>query len=669
MRATIIVRVLGAAGLAAVFAGGCRAVLGIEEGRLRLDTEPMGVSPAGASGVPGVPDPLGGQGGVGSGGSDSAGNGLGGGDSAGNGLGGDGGGGATPLLVTINEIESGDGVPGDWVELYNAGADAVDLTGFIFMDSDIDHIYALPENTQIAPGGFLVIEEEQFDFGLGSNDTARLFYPDGVTPLDSYAWTEHAPTTLGRCPDGEGEFIANTTPSKGAPNDCRPSIVINEIESSEGVPGDWIELYNQGFAPADLSGWIIKDDDDTNIYTLPANSIIPAASFLVVDEFDLDFGLGSDDEVRLFLPDDETLVDTHSWGVHAATTLGRCPDGSGDFVETLGPTKGTANDCVGGSVAWPGRDLAVVVDAPDLFGGDLSGLSYEEGPTPADDVIWAVRNSSTRLFRLKFDGTVWNLDTADGFAAGKELAYAGGGEPDAEGVTRADYGSPTIYVASERNNDASGVSRSSVLRYSITGAATALVASAEWDLTPDLPTTGSNQGVEAITWLPDDMLTAQGFYDENLEKTYAPADYEGHGTGLFLVGLEATGELYAYAFYEDASYDRVATIATGRPLVNALELDREVGYLWTYCGASCANRATVLTIDTEPTSPTAGRFIVRTEFRAPLTLTATENEGIALAPESRCDGTDQKPFYFADDAATDDFSLRADTIPCGSFLP
>ena len=77
---------------------------------------------------------------------------------------------------------------------------------------------------------------------------------------------------------------------------------INEVESSGGVPGDWIELINTGAAPADISGWLIRDNDDTHTYFLPAGTIIPAGGYLVVEEASLGFGLGSADSVRLFDP-------------------------------------------------------------------------------------------------------------------------------------------------------------------------------------------------------------------------------------------------------------------------------------------------------------------------------------------------------------------------------
>lgn len=72
-----------------------------------------------------------------------------------------------------------------------------------------------------------------------------------------------------------------------------------------------------------------------------------------------------------------------------------------------------------------------------------------------------------------------------------------------------------MYVASERNNSANSVSRNSILRFDASAAGSTLTATHEWNLTADLPAVGANLGIEAITWIPDSMLVANGFYDES----------------------------------------------------------------------------------------------------------------------------------------------------------
>ena len=92
-----------------------------------------------------------------------------------------------------------------------------------------------------------------------------------------------------------------------------------------------------------------------------------------------------------------------------------------------------------------------------------------------------------------------------------------------EGVTRAELTSPAIYVATERDNLAPSTSRLSILRYDTSAAGPTLIATHEWNLTSDLPPAGSNAGLEGITWMPDEVLVASGFFDERVGHTYAPA--------------------------------------------------------------------------------------------------------------------------------------------------
>ena len=114
-----------------------------------------------------------------------------------------------PSSVSINEVvaKSATDMP-DWVELYNAGDAATDLSGWLFKDDDDEHIYTFPEGTVIEPKAYLLMEKEQgehpFDFGLGSDDAARLFDADEVL-VSVLDWEDgQAPegSSYGRSPDG-----------------------------------------------------------------------------------------------------------------------------------------------------------------------------------------------------------------------------------------------------------------------------------------------------------------------------------------------------------------------------------------------------------------------------------------------------------------------------------
>ena len=491
--------------------------------------------------------------------------------------------------LRINEVESSGGAPGDWIELVNIGATPIDLSGWRVLDNDDTHVpYVLPAGTTIAAGGYLVVEEAGLGFGLGATDSARVYDPIGGL-YEAYSWTAHATTTYGRCPNGTGAFATTTASTKGAVNACVGSVTavrINEVESSGGVPGDWVELFNPTAAPVDISNLIFRDNDDTHTYAIPAGTTIAAGGYYVIEEAALGFGLGGADSARMF-DAIGTLLDSYSWTAHATTTYGRCPNGTGAFITTTGSTQGALNTCPGDPSAWPGDAAVQTIDGLSVFGGNLSGLAYEGSGSATPGVLWAARNGPGSLFRLVWNGTIWTPDATNSWNVGKTLAYPDGtGSPDAEGVTFPDAGSlDGLYVATERDNNANAVSRNSILRFDVTAASGAtLGATHEWNLTADLPVGGANLGIEAITWIPDSFLVAQGFFDESTGSTYAPANYPNHGTGLFFVGVEANGTIYAYALnHATSAFVRIATVTTGLAGVMDLQFDRETNDLWAVC--------------------------------------------------------------------------------------
>ena len=575
--------------------------------------------------------------------------------------------------IVINEVESSGGDPGDWAELKNLGPAPVDLGGYVFRDNSDASNYVIPAGTIIPANGYIVLDEAQFGFGLGSGDAARLFAPGGTALVDNYAWTAHSATTYGRCPDGSGAFTTTSASTKGALNACgaiATTVKINEVESNLGVPGDWVELHNSANAAIDLTGYVFRDNVDAAQHVLPAGSIIPANGFLVLDEAQIGFGLGGGDAARLFAPGGTILLDSYVWTVHAMITYGRCPDGSGAFVQTSASTKGAPNACAPEPLylPWPGSASVENAEMGGLVTSNLSGLFFEgsrASKSQGPGVLWAVRNGPGALFRLLGADFTWRPDAANGWNTGKLLRYPNGtGDVDAEGVTMVDG---MIYVAAERNNSASGVSRNSILRYDITGSAAELVATNEFDVTALLPANGANLGLEAIAYIPDAVLVANGFFDETLGVTYNPASYPNHGSGLFMVGVENGGIVYVFALNHTTNVaTRVASFTSGFPQVMDLAYDRELGHLWAVCDNGCNGRSTILRIDTAPGSATRGRFVVTQRFERPMGMPNLNNEGFTIAPLSECVSGARQAFW-ADDGATSTFSIRRGTVTCSPF--
>ena len=461
-----------------------------------------------------------------------------------------------------------------------------------------------------------------------------------------------------------------------------PSIKINEIESSGGVPGDWVELYNAGSGSADLSGWVFKDNDDTHNYVIPSGTVVAPGGYFLLEEAAFGFGLGAADSARLFPPGSTTALESYTWTAHATTTYGRCPNGSGAFTTTATVTKGAANDC--GSTAdagapdamtspdamssdaaivtvepWPGQNMVATGDNLNQFGDNLSGLIYEPAAGGNPNVLWAALNGPGTLYRLIESGGIWTSDPANDWGAGKALHYPGGtGNPDTESVTRGEFTTSSLYVSTERNNDANTISRLSVLRFDSSAAGPMLTATHEWNLTADIPPVGANLGLEGITFMPDTYLVSHGFFDEARGVAYDPTFYGNHGAGVFVVAVEATGALYGYVLNHDTgAFQKVATISSGLPGVMGLEFDRDTGALWAACDNTCMGTQSVLGL-------VSGKFVVRRSFARPSTLPDSNNEGIAIAPESQCSGG-FKRFFWSDDSHFAGHAIRIDSIPCG----
>jgi len=316
---------------------------------------------------------------------------------------------------------------------------------------------------------------------------------------------------------------------------------------------------------------------------------------------------------------------------------------------------------------WPTTTPVVTADARDQFKDNLSGLYYQPATTSNPAVLWAVQNSPSTLYKLRWNGQIYKPAHGGHWKPGKALHYPdGSGKPDAEGVTMSDDPS-AVYVSTERDGD--GDNRFSVLRFDTSQEGTSLTATHEWNLTSDLPAVSTpNLGLEAIAWVPDSYLTAGQFKDETTNETYEPARYPSHGAGLFFVGLEANGTIYAYALnHTNSSFTRIATLVSGHSTIMELVFDVQTGgtagVLWAYCDNHCHNRAHLLAIDTASSSPTFGQFIVRRAFKRPKSMPDINNEGLAIAPLAECTN-DLRAVVWADDSDTDGHALRRGTLPC-----
>ena len=552
--------------------------------------------------------------------------------------------------VVVNEVES-NGDATDWVEIMNVGSTDVDLSGWIMLDNDpVGHagdVTPVPAGTILKPGEVYVFDgATHFAFGLGANDVASVRNASRLVVAE-YAWTTHATGVYGRCPNGTGPFLDLEVSTKGLPNACGNPVRINEVES-DGSP-DWVELVNPTSRELDVSGIVVKDDDDAHSFVIPEGTTIAPNGYLVLDA--LGFGLGKADIVRLF--DGDQLIDTTQWGPsHSVPTWGRCPDTSGTFAQTASETKGQPNVCAGEIVAspWPGLADTQVLDRTPQFLKDSSGLDTEA--TSDGVVLWAVDNGTGRFFKLNVaaDGTTsfakgWEQGKRARFQKDAEVPSAPG--PDAEGITVA--GDGFLYLAAERDNSAKGVNYNVVLQVDPNSPETDVVARTEWDLTQVLPQVGANLGMEAIEWVSDAELQGK-LWDRNTGAPYDPAAYPGHGDGLFFVGIEDQGQVFALALYGDGTAAIVAEVKPGLGGVMALDWDTVLGVLWAVCDDGCAGTSAQITLNGTDT-PGVEHFL------RPSGLPNINNEGFATAPAALISDGRRPAWWFADGFSSESLRL------------
>jgi hypothetical protein len=170
--------------------------------------------------------------------------------------------GNTPVLeLYINEFvasnetgyqdadDLGDDPYDDWVEIYNASNEDVDIAGMYFADGNIE-LHQIPtgfSETIISANGYLIIwfdkESEEgplhIEEKLGSSGDEIHFYDiDGVTLIDSYIFGEQTiDISMGRESDGSENWVFFEIPTPNASN------AIVDI-SPESVPETFVLIQN-----------------------------------------------------------------------------------------------------------------------------------------------------------------------------------------------------------------------------------------------------------------------------------------------------------------------------------------------------------------------------------------------------------------------------------------
>ncbi|MBR1514200.1 MAG: lamin tail domain-containing protein [Bacteroidales bacterium] len=311
-------------------------------------------------------------------------------------------------VLRLNELNGND----KFIEIYNAGADAINLNG-VYIEKDGAQNWLADNTVTIEAGGYMLLYSEDvtldhpevpealiFHSGLSAKKNVRiqLFTPTGASIDDfnlvdidqngaAYGYSgNQAPASYSRNADGKW-YYADATP--GAANVDGDNIVLGLEGGDTPEPpagpdytnlvlnelnGDtkFIEFYNKGDLDLPMEGmYIMKDDYIAGAtWTADASVVVPAHGYVLLYSVDVladhpelpenlffNSGLSAKKTVRitLFMPDgtvrDEFTRGTE-WGLTisnvAPQSYARTPDG-GDW-KLADPTPGEANPATGDDI-------------------------------------------------------------------------------------------------------------------------------------------------------------------------------------------------------------------------------------------------------------------------------------------------------------------------------
>ena len=270
----------------------------------------------------------------------------------------------------------------DWIEIYNAGSEAVMLGGYYMYDIlDPAVAYQIPDtypdSVTVAAGGFIMFYANKdtawsvlnLNFKLGKGGEQIGLWDTEQTMLDEITFGEQtADISYGRYPDGTDYwgFMSNITPGASNTLPDPPELFINEFMASNDVafPGpqgdypDWIEIYNPGDQDIMLGGYYMADDlaDPEAMYQIPStypDSVTVAAGGYILfyankgqesSVLNLNFKLGkSGEQVGLWSPEEVVIDSITYYQQFPDTSYGRYTDGSDDWYLMTDYTPGASN--------------------------------------------------------------------------------------------------------------------------------------------------------------------------------------------------------------------------------------------------------------------------------------------------------------------------------------
>ncbi|MDP5079911.1 MAG: lamin tail domain-containing protein, partial [Opitutales bacterium] len=194
----------------------------------------------------------------------------------------------------------------DSFELYNTTGSSINISGWLISDNTNNYAkFQIPNGTNIAAGGFIVYDADDFDSGSNLVDFALNSYlGDDLYLLETdsednpISFVDHVrfdPSkngeSFGRWPDGDGSLYPMINRTLGQLNESGGNgvrtgpLVVSEIHYSPldpNQPLEFIEVFNAGTVAQSLANWRLRGEAD---FDFASESLAPGA-VLVITSFD-----------------------------------------------------------------------------------------------------------------------------------------------------------------------------------------------------------------------------------------------------------------------------------------------------------------------------------------------------------------------------------------------
>lgn len=226
--------------------------------------------------------------------------------------------------IRLNEIfprPSQEGKESEFVEIYNFGENPVDIRFWSLGDNTTTNRYTFPNQSVLMPREYRVVYGREAPFTLNDQgkETVYLFDPAGFI-VESMSYEK--PTQDFSFIFSEEDSLWKKTPYRSPKeknifpqSQMGATIRLNEIlpnPKEDEEKNEYIELYNFGENPVDISFWQIVDVSLQG-YIFPQNTLLSAGEYKVLYREEFSFSLNNTKESLSLFDASGYKIDTASW--------------------------------------------------------------------------------------------------------------------------------------------------------------------------------------------------------------------------------------------------------------------------------------------------------------------------------------------------------------------